>query len=87
MAYSEYGVLRVDNEVDGLMTRRENLDKAIRLVDRLSNLADNKRVMLKQLIAGAARGGEEALAGVILFPYSYKDHKIFSEILRLILEK
>ena len=69
------------------MTRQENIEKAIKLVDELSELSDSDREMLKKRINEAAQGNEEALAEVILFPYSYQDREIFSEIFLLILKK
>lgn len=70
-----------------IMTRQENIEKAIKLVDELSGLSDSDREMLKKRINEAAQGNEEALAEVILFPYSYQDREIFSEIFLLILKK
>ena len=69
------------------MTRQENIEKAIKLVDELSELSDSDRETLKKWINEAAQGSEEALKEVILFPYSYQDREIFSEIFLLILKK
>ena len=69
------------------MTRQENIEKAIKLVDELSELAESDREMLKKRVNEAAQGSEEALAEVILFPYNYQDREIFSEIFLLILKK
>ncbi len=70
-----------------IMTRQENIEKAIKLVDELSELSDSDRETLKKWINEAAQGSEEALKEVILFPYSYQDREIFSEIFLLILKK
>ncbi len=69
------------------MTKAENLEKAIKLVDKLSGLAEKDRQMLRKRIPQAADGDESALADVILFPYDHNDRAIFSEIFMLILRK
>ena len=69
------------------MGKKENIEKAVKLVDRLSNLSDSDRRMLKKRIPEAALGDDEALADVILFPFSIEDREIFSDIFLLLIRK
>ena len=69
------------------MVRQENIEKAIKLVNELSNLTEEQRVTLRKRIPETAAGDEGALTEVILFPYNFEDREIFSEIFLLILKK
>ena len=69
------------------MGKKENIEKAVNLVDKLSNLSDSDRRMLKKRIPEAARGDDKALADVILFPYNIEDREIFSDIFLLLIKK
>ena len=69
------------------MGKEENIKQALELVDRLRDLSDVDRRMLKQRIPAAAKGNEAALTDVILFPYHHEDREIFSEIFLLMLKK
>jgi hypothetical protein len=69
------------------MGKEENIQRALELVDRLRELSEADRRLLKQRIPAAAKGDESALAGVILFPYHHDDREIFSEIFLLMLRK
>ena len=69
------------------MGKKENIEKAVKLVDRLSNLSDSDRRMLKKRIPEAALWDDEALADVILFPFSIEDREIFSDIFLLLIRK
>lgn len=70
-----------------MMGKKENIEKAVKLVDKLSNLSDSDRRMLKKRIPEAARGDDIALADVILFPYNIEDRAIFSDIFLLLIRK
>ena len=66
------------------MTSQQNREMAVNLVDRMDNLTDEKRSMLKSYIGEAAMGDEVALTHVILFPYHKEHYDIISSIINLI---
>ena len=69
------------------LAKRENIERAVALVDGLSDISEDDRRRLKILIPKAAKGDESALTDIILFPYQFADREIYSEIFLLILTK
>lgn len=67
------------------MAAQQNIDKAVGLVDRMCNLTDQDRKILKKRIIGTARGDNSALGYMISSPYDHRDCDIVGEILSLVL--
>ena len=58
------------------MVDARNIARAVSLVDRMVNLANAERNLLKKKVKEAAQGDEHALTCVIFFP---RDHNIFGK--------
>jgi len=69
------------------MSSKQNLTKALRLVDRLQGMPDKERQLLKEHVLKAANGDDEALGHIILSSYDAADRGLVGEILSLVLQQ
>ena len=72
-------------KIEMAMSNQQDLDQAIGLVDKMANLSDEERQIVKKHVMDAAQGDEAALARFILFPYNRNNHEIVGEILVLLM--
>jgi len=56
------------------------------MVDRLQNLSDDERQLLKEHVLKAAKGDNEALGHIIIFSYDPTNRELVGEIISLILQ-
>ncbi len=67
------------------MTRQHCITRAISVVDRLYNLSDEDRQVLKKRTVEAALGDNSALGHIIISSYDLENREMIGEILCLIL--
>ena len=67
------------------MTRQHRITRAISVVDRLYNLSDEDRQVLKKRTVEAALGDNSALGHIIISSYDLENREMIGEILCLIL--
>ncbi len=68
------------------MSRRENIAKAIMLVDRMRNLSEEERQVLRKRATEAALGDDLALGSLVVSSYDLENKETIREILYLILQ-
>ena len=69
------------------MANQQDIEKAVKLVDKMVNLSAEERRMLKQRIPEAAQKNERALEHIVHFLYDRKNRDTTSKILFLILRE